>query len=853
MSHITPGALRVFPPLPASLPKATPSHARPVRICIASQEFVGPTRNGGIGTAYTSLARALADAGHEVTCLHMDARHTDAGQLAQWVERYKGDGLTLVPLPGIAKPELIGPLYFAKSFETFQWLKKNDRFDVIHFPECQAPGYHTLMARAQGLAFGRSFICVGLHSMEVWVKSANQEYMNSVAELGLDFMERQSVAMADAVVSPSRYLLEWIEERGWQLPSQCYVQQYILPQSARTALATAPDAAREITELVFFGRLETRKGAALFCDALDRLPASVARKIKVVTFLGREAIVDGVPGRQFVQGRARNWTWKTEIIFDRNQLQAMEFIRSPHRLAVMPSLMENSPNTVYECLGAQIAFVASRVGGIPELIAAEDVDRVCFEPKAAVLSEMLVKALTDGFKPARIAVDPQANEQAWIDWHESLAGGKPVGAHAAEPPRWPKVSLCLTTFDRPALLRQAMGSVRSLTYPNLEVVLVDDGSTLPEALKYLEELKPDFDQRGWRIVRQENRYLGAARNTAARHATGDFFLFMDDDNWAEPEEISTLVKAALRTGADIVACGMNYFQGHDAPNPSVVPPNRFLPLGAAAAVGAFENCFGDANSLVRRSCFESLGGFTEDYGVTHEDWEFHARAVLKGFKLTVVPEFLFWYRINPESMLRTSNHYHNHMRSIRPYMEAAPEALRPLVQFAQGQQKLLNQLGEMGFTPGITPHIIAWRSKLEAAREFIKAKQPETAIRLLVEAVKSVEKSKHPFVILDALLTLGDEMRALDANQASQLLQMAADLAKAVRKNDSYETATKLLASLPARRSVVTEEKLPVTIIIPTFNKSKLTRQCLQALRDNTPAPRHEIIVVDNGSTDGTR
>jgi GT2 family glycosyltransferase/Tfp pilus assembly protein PilF len=48
-------------------------------------------------------------------------------------------------------------------------------------------------------------------------------------------------------------------------------------------------------------------------------------------------------------------------------------------------------------------------------------------------------------------------------------------------------------------------------------------------------------------------------------------------------------------------------------------------------------------------------------------------------------------------------------------------------------------------------------------------------------------------------------------------------------------------------------EKSEVSIIIPTFNKLELTRQCLRALRANTPAPRHEIIVVDNGSTDGTR
>ena len=481
---------RVFPPLPAFPPKASLGRKRPVRICIASQEFVGPTRNGGIGTAYTSLARALADAGHEVTCLHVDARHSTLEEMQKWIRIYQDYRATLVPLPEITKPTIGLTVAIYKSFETFNWLRNNDRFDVIHFPECEAPGYHTLVARLHGLACGQSFICVGLHSMNAWTRVANQEYVNNLPALGLDFMERQSVALADMVVSPSRYLLQWIAERNWQLPTQCFVQPYVQPHSARITLPAIPEGVQDLTELVFFGRLETRKGLILFCDALNRLPEAAASKIKMVSFLGRECAIDGIPAREYLQRRAKLWAWKTEIISDRNQLQAMEYVRSPHRLAVMPSLMENSPNTVYECLGSQIPFVASRVGGIPELIASEDVGRVCFEPNPKALSEILAKAVTEGHKPARAAADASANEKVWVTWHESLAGGRPAESHSAEPPRWPKVSLCVTTYNRAKLLRQAMASIASLKYPNFEVVLVDDGSDQTDALAYLDELKP---------------------------------------------------------------------------------------------------------------------------------------------------------------------------------------------------------------------------------------------------------------------------------------------------------------------------------------------------------------------------
>src|SRR5581483_10923551 len=95
-------------------------------------------------------------------------------------------------------------------------------------------------------------------------------------------------------------------------------------------------------------------------------------------------------------------------------------------------------------------------------------------------------------------------------------------------------------------------SLKAQDYSNFEVIVVDDGSTLPAAVAYLEELEPEFATRGWRILRQENRYPGAARNNAARHARGEYLLFMDDDNFAKPHEISRFVQVARRTGADLL-------------------------------------------------------------------------------------------------------------------------------------------------------------------------------------------------------------------------------------------------------------------------------------------------------------
>ncbi len=790
-------ASRIFPPLPQS---GGTTNRRTLRVCIVSPEFVGPSRNGGIGTAYTAMADALAAAGHEVTCLHANAEECAAADFPSWQAQYKQRGLRLVALPG-APLAVDGSAHGARSYEVYQWLKRNDHFDFIHFPEWQALGFHSQVAKQQGLAFAGTRMCVGLHSMTVWIKDANREHLASVPELQLDHLEQQTVALADAVISPSRYLLKWIQARGWTIPVHAYVQQNMMPRSIHEAAPKPASASQTVREIVFFGRLETRKGVVLFCDALDRLVAEHGTRELSLTFLGKDAPVERYSGEAYVRKRAERWPWRVQFLKDRNQPQAMEYLRGEGRLAVMPSLSENSPYTVLECLGAGIAFLASRVGGIPELIAADDVPEVCFETRPALLAGRLDVALRQGFRPARTALDAEQNKRAWIAWHEEQGVAPLPSARSITPTTWPKVSLCMTTFNRPALLAQALASVKAIVYPNLEVVLTDDGSTSPEAVAYLAGLEADFATRGWKIVRQENKYLGAARNTGARHATGEFLLFMDDDNYAEPQELTTLVQAMLNSGADIVSCGMYYFQGLEAPAvKSNTKRSGWLPLGGAVAAGAFANGFGDANALVRRACFEGVGGFTEDYGVTHEDWEFHARAVLKGYKLQAVPEFLFWYRVNSDSMIRTLASYPNHQRSIRPYLEAVPAELRNLVLYAKGVTLQNADLGGSPLMASYVKHSVQWRAKVEAGKELAALGRPQDAVRLMLAGIKSVESCKLPHVILEALLGTCEHLAALDAGRTRFLLNLAINLSDGMKRPKDKETAQAMLAALDQRK-----------------------------------------------------
>jgi hypothetical protein len=191
---------------------------KPLNICIASPDFAGA--DGDEGAALMVMANGLVAAGHNVTCLFLGAKEAHPGAWQQWVEIYRRNGLTLVALPQMNRPELGAPSHLLKSYEAYQWLKKNDRFDIIHFPDELGPGYHTATAKHHGVAFSRATICIGLRGINAWLKSGAPEQLNEPVEVDTQFMERRAVALADALVSPSQNLARWISDGEWAKVTQ---------------------------------------------------------------------------------------------------------------------------------------------------------------------------------------------------------------------------------------------------------------------------------------------------------------------------------------------------------------------------------------------------------------------------------------------------------------------------------------------------------------------------------------------------------------------------------------------------------------------------------------------------------
>jgi len=647
------------------------------RVCIATPDIVGPVRTGGIGSAYASLAEALSSAGHVVTILYTRGGHCESGDLDEWVEHYATRGIEFVPLSELDVP-VDGPSEWGASYAAYSWLKERT-FDIVHFPEMFGVGAFSAEAKRLGLAFQKTTLCVGLHSPTIWHRLENRQRVESIDDLILDALERKSVELADVLVSPSRYLLDWIDGAGWRRPERTYIHPYAVESLQHTRQPVGIP-----NEVVFFGRLESRKGLELFCDAIELLVREDRSFVQQVTFLGKSGLAGGIDGAAYIASRVRRWPIRTATHADKSREEALDYLTRRPTLAVMPSLSDNTPNTVIECLRTNVPFISTGVGGIPEMIAEVDRSRVLVEPEASTLAAAIRRAVTAGHAPARPAVEPDDVRTRWVEWHRGLpADGAEPGQ---EPPATPLVSVCIATRNRPELLAQALASIASQTYPRLEVVVVDDGGDSPSAVEAaIDASRRDGLSAPIRLLIEDRSFPGAARNKAAGYARGQYILFMDDDNLALPQEVSTLVTAAQHAQMDIVTCGFSAFQHIGGTTFERYPQFLWLPIGPAMPLGLLMNCFGDTNMLIRREAFFEVGGFDEERGSgLSEDWIFHSRAFLAGMRAAAVPEALFEYRRWTGGAGQSGSRHLSYVRTLQPYLREFEPAFGLLLLYASG-------------------------------------------------------------------------------------------------------------------------------------------------------------------------
>ena len=117
------------------------------------------------------------------------------------------------------------------------------------------------------------------------------------------------------------------------------------------------------------------------------------------------------------------------------------------------------------------------------------------------------------------------------------------------------ISVIVPVYNAEKFLNRCIDSILEQTYTNFELILVDDGSTdhsLDILKKYVEQ-----DERV-SLICQQNKGVSGARNTGLQAAKGEYFLYIDADDWVEKDMIEKLIFIGQRENADIVMCDSDH-------------------------------------------------------------------------------------------------------------------------------------------------------------------------------------------------------------------------------------------------------------------------------------------------------
>lgn len=112
------------------------------------------------------------------------------------------------------------------------------------------------------------------------------------------------------------------------------------------------------------------------------------------------------------------------------------------------------------------------------------------------------------------------------------------------------ISIIMPTFNRSATLGRAIDSVLAQTYPDWDLIIVDDGST-----DDTQEVLARYADARVKVVRHpDNRGVAAAKNTGFDEIDGEWFTFLDSDDEMAPDALAVMMECATRTGANAITC-----------------------------------------------------------------------------------------------------------------------------------------------------------------------------------------------------------------------------------------------------------------------------------------------------------
>ena len=325
--------------------------------------------------------------------------------------------------------------------------------------------------------------------------------------------------------------------------------------------------------LVFLGKLQVQKGILDLLDLMDiwwdkggANPLHVHGRDEWVDArqISMRALIEQRYAHRIAQGLLR--------LNDGYNRGDIPTILAESACVVMPNREECMPYAVLESISAGAIPLCAPGGGLQELIAPDVQGELVYDPdnRQDYIDKLNALLLKEADERARISARLKAHIEALAAPEKVLAVKLDSIANTPSPntrssfpfaqsvarteiPRPPRletpgmVSVVIPYFNMQDYVAEAVDSVLAAGWQKLEIIVVNDGSTVPEAASALDKLKADIPpETTLRVVDKANGGLSSARNTGADAAQGEYLLFLDADDRIAPDFYHPLHGCAQR-------------------------------------------------------------------------------------------------------------------------------------------------------------------------------------------------------------------------------------------------------------------------------------------------------------------
>lgn len=643
-----------------------------MKIWLLTTEYP-PFFGGGIATYCLHTARMFTSFGHEVSVFVAD------NNLEETLTTDEIDRVRIIrfrPGQGEAYRYLgyIAALSFQVSEIVEEFIKREGVPDVLECQDYLGIAYFLLQKKKILWDRLRDLpVILTLHTPKFLCDIFDQASVYRFPDFWIGEMERFCIRAADTLISPSQYLLEeicrHIDLAGLDahvIPNPYEVWNGVSSKNMQRA---------DREDNIFLGRLEYRKGITQLLSYFRELwDNGIKARLKLIggdTFF----LPKGEMMSSYLQKKYKRYFEDGLIIWEgKKDPETLMQLLSKARVGIVPSLFENFPYVVLELLSNGVMVLASDSGGQKEIIEDGKSGFLFSHQTPESFKSKLLKALElSPEEMEKMAANAKERLGKLCSYEavynrkmavlEALIHAKKdsrifpfireIKAEPADRARAKELSveeekdllsLVIPYYNMGDYIKDTLDSVLHVTYPQKEIIVVNDGSDEPRSLAVLYQIERDYPIR---VIHKRNGGLASARNEGALQARGEFLAFLDADDFVSPEYYEWAIRILKHyENVSFIGCWTEYFGATQGIWPTWNPEPPYLLVHNTLTSGG----------LVFRKREFLLYGLNDpemEYGM--EDYECVIRMVKHGCRGVVIPRPFFKYRVRPDSMSRQFN------------------------------------------------------------------------------------------------------------------------------------------------------------------------------------------------------